>query len=369
MRKVVYPKGKPYENVYKNIFQTSIASMRTKWSNLQLKYPHDLGILPQNIEDILLASYSDLVRWYIGFMQLPLAVRKTMNSDMDSLFDYEKWSEKIAEYFTNPNNGFNFFACHYCDSSYINAYKIDPDADGLYFLNVASDEELDKITKSISRKNTLKSQRPFTNRLQFDTIAAKYKWIPDKWDRVFHPQKKYKHHFDLDHVLPKSECGFVALSLYNFVPSCQVCNQRLKKTKVLGIMGVPNVDLSPTSPTFDFEKNVEFQIVPNPYVKVGRLRPTRNPQDYTLQLVPQNPDYEYFIKMFKLDERYQQHKMIALHWLEMKSKYSDSRIKMMEASLRHRSFSFKRIRSDIFQSELYDNGYLSFSKLRNDMLK
>ena len=62
MRKVVYPKGKPYENVYKNIFQTSIASMRTKWSNLQLKYPHDLGILPQNIEDILLASYSDLVR-------------------------------------------------------------------------------------------------------------------------------------------------------------------------------------------------------------------------------------------------------------------------------------------------------------------
>lgn len=127
--------------------------------------------------------------------------------------------------------------------------------------------------------------------------------------------------------------------------------------------------LQSTSPTFDFEKNVEFQIVPNPYVKVGRLRPTRNPQDYTLQLVPQNPDYEYFIKMFKLDERYQQHKMIALHWLEMKSKYSDSRIKMMEASLRHRSFSFKRIRSDIFQSELYDNGYLSFSKLRNDMLK
>jgi hypothetical protein len=73
--------------------------------------------------------------------------------------------------------------------------------------------------------------------------------------------------------------------------------------------------------------------------------------------------------LFKLDERYQQHKRVALHWLEMKYKYSDARIRMMEKSLNHRSFSFTRIKSDIFQEDLYGEGSMNFSKLREDMLK
>nr|WP_307992105.1 hypothetical protein [uncultured Niameybacter sp.] len=36
---------------------------------------------------------------------------------------------------------------------------------------------------------------------------------------------------DLDHYYPKSKYPFLALSLYNFVPSCQICNSRFKLDK------------------------------------------------------------------------------------------------------------------------------------------
>lgn len=50
-------------------------------------------------------------------------------------------------------------------------------------------------------------------------------------------------------------------------------------------------------------------------------------------------------------------------------KYTDARIAMMANSLHHPSFSFKIIKSDIFQNELYNDGSMCFSKLRRDMLK
>ncbi|WP_022819470.1 hypothetical protein [Fusobacterium russii] len=36
---------------------------------------------------------------------------------------------------------------------------------------------------------------------------------------------------DLDHFYPKSLYPFLALSLYNFIPSCQICNSRFKVSK------------------------------------------------------------------------------------------------------------------------------------------
>ena len=36
---------------------------------------------------------------------------------------------------------------------------------------------------------------------------------------------------DLDHFYPKSLYPFLALSLYNFIPSCQICNSRFKGNK------------------------------------------------------------------------------------------------------------------------------------------
>ena len=44
--------------------------------------------------------------------------------------------------------------------------------------------------------------------------------------------KKLKTYYDLDHVLPKSKYPFLALSFYNFTPSCASCN-RQKSGKII----------------------------------------------------------------------------------------------------------------------------------------
>lgn len=44
-------------------------------------------------------------------------------------------------------------------------------------------------------------------------------------------KEKYKTTADLDHFYLKSKYPFLALTLYNFVPSCQICNSRMKGSK------------------------------------------------------------------------------------------------------------------------------------------
>lgn len=43
----------------------------------------------------------------------------------------------------------------------------------------------------------------------------------------------------MDHFYPKSLYPFLALSLYNFIPSCQVCNSRFKGYKDKGVSVYP----------------------------------------------------------------------------------------------------------------------------------
>lgn len=370
MKKVEYPKGTQYIQDYLNIFQNEKAGMQRAWDALRNAHPAELGHIHQNVDDILKASYAELTRWYIQFMQLPLATRDALNNSLRGIFDYDKWSADIAEYFKNPQNGFKISSCHYCDMAYINVFEVDPEADGLYFLNNTPHDDLKaRLGTRVDAKVTEVMRHHYNTKADFERVATTLRWQPGKFDRMFRPNYQYRHHFDLDHVLPKSVFRLVGLSLYNFVPSCQICNQKLKLKRVIGTHGVPKEKLSPSSPNFDGERKTEFHIVPKAGVRAGRLRPTLNPQDYDLRLDAIDPDFDDFIKLFKLEERYQQHKRVALHWTEMKYKYSDARIRMMAASLNHRSFSFTRIKSDIFQTDLYGSGSMSFAKLREDMLK
>ncbi len=371
MRRITYPAGTQYVADYETIFQNEYASMQTRWLVLRGRYA-ELAGYPAEVKVFFTADFHQLTQWFISFRQIPLARRDVINNDLvTNLFDYDHWSSYIAEYFKEPTRGFNMSSCVYCDMAYVNVYEIDPDAEAMYALNNLDDEELMKKvrTKSVRSLSVVKAARPYKVRADFDRVGANLRWVADKYDKIFRPNYRYKHHFDLDHVLPKSKCMLVALSLYNFVPSCQVCNQRLKKTKVLGTMGIPKEKLSPTSPAYDFDGQVAFHVVPIKGVKAGSLRPSTKPQDYDLQLTPKDPDYDALINTFKLQERYVYHKKIALYWLEMNYKYTDARIAMMANALHHPSFSFNIIKSDIFQNELYRDGTMCFSKLRKDMLR
>lgn len=51
-------------------------------------------------------------------------------------------------------------------------------------------------------------------------------------------KKRKKTTADLDHFYPKSEYSLFSLSLFNFVPSCQVCNSRMKLSSFLDDNGI-----------------------------------------------------------------------------------------------------------------------------------
>jgi hypothetical protein len=86
-----------------------------------------------------------------------------------------------------------------------------------------------------------------------------------------------KHYFDIDHYFPKYEYPWFALSFYNLIPSCTICNQRIKGKKKLNLLD----HLHPYLDDFDelvkfnvptnsldvfFDKNVkiELDIIPRP---------------------------------------------------------------------------------------------------------
>ena len=90
--------------------------------------------------------------------------------------------------------------------------------------------------------------------------------------------------FETEHVLDKGECPLVALSLYNFVPSCKTCNGAdLKGTKTIGDSEPQIAKLSPTSEGYDFDRKVNFEVrIVTP--GAADLDPTNHKDDFEIYL-------------------------------------------------------------------------------------
>lgn len=354
-----------YVSVYSNL-----AYMQTEWTRLRNAYSR-LNVFPQNIEDIMKADYRALILIYRGYHRISKAERERMKTELDALFNYDdEYREVIKGFLMNYANGFEINTCHYCDMAYVNIYTIDPTSDGLYFMNTASDDELKRKLKTESNRtiNAVRSNRPYNSIADFEHVGSLVHWADDKFDKTFKPNHNKVSNFDVEHILDKGSCPIVALSLMNFVPSCQVCNSRLKKARILGKDGIPEEKLSPTSPLYDFDNGVTIRILP----KTGQIKinPTQHREDYNLIFDLSDNDYKYFVNLFKLEERYSYHKIEALRWVELKQKYTDVRITMMSNALNgNPDFSKDKIREDIFGSDFTNNEHRCFSKMKRDILK
>ena len=178
-------------------------------------------------------------------------------------------------------------------------------------------------------------------------------------------------HFDLDHELDKASCPLLALSLYNFVPSCPTCNQKLKRSATIGskIDKKELIKLSPTSDKYDFDKNVLFYITPKRMSTFGFLR---NLEEYRIDMKCHDKSFEKSIGLFRLKQRYNYHKVFALRLLDLKERYSPGSIKMISNLLQgscSEKYTEEQIREDIFGEEYSKVGHRAFDKLRKDILK
>ncbi len=172
----------------------------------------------------------------------------------------------------------------------------------------------------------------------------------------FNTKNEVKDAFTLDHFLDKGKYPYLALSLYNLVPSCYVCNSKIKKTKEINT-------LSPTSKNFDFDKRVKFKTFMQ---SQNLIINTEN--DFTLLLKEDfSKIYEEYIDSLELNGRYEYHKYKVLEMIEKRKTYPDSRIK--ELALLSQKTE-EEVKQDLFgeylENELHKR---PLSKLIKDIVK
>lgn len=335
MIKVEYSSLKDIKRNYLKIFPTT--DMTSKWKELQRQYP-ELKRFHFTIEHLLLGNFYTLARIYTIFTQKINngIITNSLRREILDIFDYQKYQPNISAFFMNSKHGFKISTCHYCNISYINAYGM-----GLYykskldFLNLGTDEELKKhITNSNRNIKIIKANRPYNNLAKFDNLKI---WQPARWQRKKsdHIHLFSQNHFDLDHVLDKGKCPIISLSLMNFVPSCQICNQRLKHTSLLGHDIKSWCKLSPTSLLYNFDQNVKIRVIPISHI--SPISYMKNSDNFRIIFDCQDIDYQHFVNIFKLEDRYNYHKIEALRILDLRQRYRPKAILSISKIL-HRSY-------------------------------
>ncbi len=237
------------------------------------------------------------------------------------LFDYDSYSEGIRSFFSRRSELLKIRTCFYCNISYIDCFKND--------------------------KGNIVGQ------------------------------------FDLDHFLPKSKYPIVGLSLFNFVPSCGVCNSGSKgATDILEIDDVVNNKISPQdayrlSPTwngynFDDTKRI---------VAVG----PNSDKKYNISFENLTSDgaiYDKEVDCLNYNNRYQSHEIEAREIIRLKEKYTSRKVveiikdlmpelykgEDLETFLKEQKEKILEIQEDIFRKEFMKNNGRAFLKLYNDIL-
>ena len=308
------------------------------WANLR-KQLYKLNnefkrILPTQLNKLMILPYTKLVEIYDTYVALRLNKEDKLHLALKELFSYTKekggrfnaLSDSIIEFFKNKNNNFDIHTCHYCDMTYIN-----------YF--------------------------------QYEEVAKNGK------------RKEIRTQFDLDHVLDKGRCPLVALSLYNLVPACPTCNgPHIKGKRVMDVTLKQRQKLSPTSNLYDFDNQVKIWLRP----KTERISNTdflKHLDDYELDFdTLSDADYDKEIDFLYLRERYNYHKCEALRLVELKVKYTPSKITEMARIIcntgkgeqkeptPNANMITEQIRRDIFGLEFSNEHHRAFQKLRKDIL-
>lgn len=374
MKKVEYPKDiDSLKDRYIASFDSKkLVDIENAWTLFKSNNP-EVAYITKNVKEIMLMDFKELLGLYTEYIsKVSPAKRKEFGrkdeptSLYKSVFDYDSWGSHIRSFFADPANGFNIHTCHYCESAYINSYKVEGDDLILYRINSSPEKEIENFLYLAHRG---KAKAIFEN-APYKTLDELKSFVDlTNFKKDFHDDTatRVMRQFDLDHVLDKASCPLVALSLMNFVPCCSVCNSRLKHSAVQGRMGLPDEKLSPTSNLYKFDEQVEIRL----HSRTGCTynNPLQHQSDFYIEFETDDPDYGYEIGLFKLKERYNYHIAEALRLLKLKQKYSDSAIQMISNSLPDRArYSAVKIKEDIFGVRFSKTEHRVFDKMKRDIM-
>jgi len=129
---------------------------------------------------------------------------------------------------------------------------------------------------------------------------------------------------EIDHFFPKSIYPYLAMSFYNLIPSCSVCNHTKKDRDPFkdNLLSPYEIDYDTSKFTYKLNNLDFYQIKTKKY--------TTNLESFDIQL--HNKNIETIDKYFKLSTLYEQHKDIVIELLIKKTEYPKSYIEELKSN-------------------------------------
>lgn len=243
-------------------------------------------------------------------------------------------------------------------------------------------EEIGKIKSKTVLNEIIKDIFNYSGKFQSDVITP---FFTENFDfrTCFYCNKDFITNFDenkkvstfqLDHFFDKATYPYLALSFHNLIPSCYVCNAKVKlsentfehnpKSKSKKFSN--ETCIAPNDGKFDFHQKVKFKLLLDDSCKNLHIK---SKDDIDITLKEQFTDkYNKYIEIFKLNERYKAHKDIVFDMIQKAELYPESRLKELQDLT---GIPFQEIKKDIFNliNENEDLSKQPFSKLIVDMSK
>ena len=167
---------------------------------------------------------------------------------------------------------------------------------------------------------------------------------------------------DIDHFYSKATYPFLALSLYNFVPSCQICNSHFKSTKDFWVERA----VYPYERGFGKDCVFELENVDT----ILHTRSTACP-NFKLKLLKKDIEIEHSIDTFHLNEVYQSHKDYVKELIEKAQFYNETQLQDFIKNFEHLFSSKDEMKRILFGNYLLEDdfGKRPLAKLTRDILQ
>jgi len=191
---------------------------------------------------------------------------------------YELRELKIL--FSGNKEEYKLFKTYY---SYLNIYK-----EPKFFIKKDDKETSYNAYKLVKKLNV--STCPYCNR-----------------NTIYNLEKSNGRTSEIDHFYPKEKYPYFAISFYNLIPSCKVCN-KLKMEE--------EINIHPYEESF----NEHFKFI------VEKTKFYHSIDGFKLELKSEDIEVQKQIDTFKLDDLYQNHKDIILELIQKQAIYNDSYI-------------------------------------------
>ena len=179
---------------------------------------------------------------------------------------------------------------------------------------------------------------PYCNRTYTKTVITKNR------EKIIRPE--------FDHWFPKNQYSLLALSFYNLIPSCHICNSNVKGKTELKL-------------------DSHF----HPYNSVSNLKATfsynyKSYDDYKIKINTEDKFSRNSVEAFQLENIYQAHEDEVKDLIKIRQAYSDKYIEILNDSLKGVNLSKEEVYRLAFGVHYEDDKFdrRPLSKLKKDIL-